>query len=410
MGILVMTIPEFEENARRIAGDDAVIRIAGKGPLWPVDDLETYRMVIIYLHPGPDGKAWVDSAGHVVLTAARVRVLNLNGAVVFLGTCFGIENTEMLEALFVAGAEAVVAGPGENYGGSGGVLSGADIMAMALRSALQARASVDAAWAIAWMYAGTAVLRGIAGSKDALEFKLIKSDGKVSHGNWKNFRGCMSGVVGLVVLMVMMIIGALSPDLMPFTSPVPTLPESPIGTSTPAPTYTPWWAPIGTEVPWPTPTACISGFGCTPYTGSLGVLYYTYMPNIFYAYGWTWESTLFINGVEAESGASVVYSDSVAMIETVDAGGQRITATLWTEWSASLAYSTTSINNGSIITGPDYTVMVANDTEYGFIGMNVFEVLSGTFTTDVITRTLIVYTDEKITPTTQIYTTTLLHP
>ncbi|MBN2389885.1 MAG: hypothetical protein JXR84_04135 [Anaerolineae bacterium] len=398
--VLVMTVPEFEENAHKIAGKKAIVTVAGHGPLWPRGG--PYSLVMIWLHPGAEGTTWVDSSRQVVMTAAHVREWELNGAVVFLGTCYGMENTAMVQALFAAGASAIVAGPGENFGGTGGILAGADVLATALRGALQSGVSVGAAWNIARMYAKLAALRKMPGADDALEFVMIKPGDKMPI-KFGGKAGCFGGALALVVLLIGLLHEMLAPSLLTFDSPV-----SPVDTPTPQPTYTPWWEPIGTEVPWPTPTACISGFGCTPQEETVGIYYSTYMPIVLMDYGWNWDSQVLVNGVLGVT--NVVSDDAVVMQDWVLAGSKTLTFTLVEQWSASLVYGSQIASGGSVDVTADTITLTVNNSGYD-VAINVqYDVLTGTFSTDTITRVLTIYANDEITPTVVTRTETLTHP
>ena len=398
MKTLVITVAGFEENARRIAGTGADVMVAD-GP-FDCPRGERYDLILVFLHPSLDGMGWIDDRRRLVASTDDVRGWVLDGAVVFLGVCYGLENESMIEALKDAGAGAVIAGPGTNYGGMGGMPAGSDVMAMALRGALQIGTPVGFAWDIARIYARAAALRGIPRAGDALEFEMMLAGG-VHKRNW----GCLGGVATLVLLMFTMMFGSLLPTTTTFDS---VLPTSPISTPTPVATFTPWWVPIGTEVPWPTPTSCISGFGCTPVSTTVGVAYYTYLPEIYKTYGWTWESELYVNDVLTASPA-ITYGDTVLLLDNVYAGGQTISFTLVEWWSSSLTHTATSANNGTVTDDTDTVTLTVNSTTYGGILTVDYDVVSGSFASDLITRVLTIQVGDIVTPTVYTDTETITH-
>jgi len=71
----------------------------------------------------------------VALRVQQLWGLDLGGAVVFATTCFlgDPKSHPMREALLEAGASAVIAGPGENYGGRTAELKGADLLGLWVR-------------------------------------------------------------------------------------------------------------------------------------------------------------------------------------------------------------------------------------------------------------------------------------
>lgn len=399
MRVLTLTVAAFEENARKVAGDGAEIMVIdGDFIRWPQG--QRYDLLLVFLHPSADGKGWVDDHRRLVATTETVRQFPLDGTVVFLGVCYGLENKAMIEALQDAGAGAVIAGPGTNYGGAFGMPAGSDVMAMALRGALQIGTPVAFAWDIARIYARAAALRGIPRAKDALDFEMVFA-GESHRRRW----GCLGGVATLVFLLFAMMFGSLLPTTTTFDS---VLPTSPISTPTPVATFTPWWVPIGTEVPWPTPTSCISGFGCEPVSTTIGVAYYTYIPAILSSYGWYWESELYVNDALATSPV-ITYGDTVLMLDTIYASGQTISFTLIESWSASLTKTAATANGGVVDDGTNAVTWTVGSSTYD-VGMRVdYDVVSGTFASDLITRVLTMYANGVITPTVYTETETITH-
>lgn len=199
MRILAITVKEFAETARRIVGPDADVLPAGGVLVWP--QAARYDLVLFYLHPRADGQAWVDDAGKDVLTVEDVRRLPLAGSVIFVGACYGSENNALLEALWEAGARAVIHGPGLNFGGRGDALSGADVMASGLVNGMRIGLPMRLAWGVARAMAGVALLTGIPGSQDALEY-VLDADGAASTStNTPRWKVLVTSMIALLMLL-----------------------------------------------------------------------------------------------------------------------------------------------------------------------------------------------------------------
>lgn len=303
MQILAITLPEFEQQARRIAGPGADVLVAGGILAWP--ERAAYDLVMIWLHPAPDGTAWLDGEGHVVLDVSQVQALPLDDTVVFLGACWAVESDPMIGALFEAGAQAVVAGPGENYGGADG-LAGADVLALTLRQALGLGVPLGAAWALARAVTQLAGLRGALGAEDALDYQLIGDSGD---GGGLDRVGLV--IVAAIILVVSMMAG-LTSDLITFDSPI-----SPISTSTPVVTWTPEYTPAGWRQQGAryTATPCLD---CYP-TPSGGITYDIYLPLVMNDYQETeWSLLLEVDGVTVDRSVTA----TIAMTSTITATNQ----------------------------------------------------------------------------------------
>ena len=202
MKVLAITVQEFARNARQIVGADADVLPVGGILVWPA--AAHYDLVMLFLHPRADGLAWVDDAGQDVLTVENVRQLPLSGSVVFVGACYGSENRVLLDALWEAGARAVIHGPGLNFGGRGGQLAGADVLASGFVNALRMGLGLRLAWSIARGTMWLGRLTGISGAQDALGYVLEDGPGSPMPGVWK---GVLAGLVGLVLLIVAVLQG-----------------------------------------------------------------------------------------------------------------------------------------------------------------------------------------------------------
>lgn len=217
MKVLAITTQKFAQNARAIAGDTADV-LAGSGILiWP--EAAQYDLVMVWLHPRGDGLAWVDDAGRDVLTALDVERLPLAGTVVFVGACYGSENTALIDALFAAGAKVVISGPGVNFGGSEGALAGADVLAQMLRKLLCVGLDIGTAWRMARLAVRIAGWFGMPGTVDALEYALDTREIKQKSGKW------LAGLIVLVMFALSMLFSNVDfPDLLTTFSSVPAPP------------------------------------------------------------------------------------------------------------------------------------------------------------------------------------------
>ncbi|MCK9629040.1 MAG: hypothetical protein M0R37_10665 [Bacteroidales bacterium] len=200
----ILTLKSFMDNARAIGGRAA--QLSTTGPVHdPPDALG------VFLHPSDDGRAWEDDAHQVVATADQVRAWPLDKTVVFLGVCYGLENRDMIDALFEAGARAVIAGPGDNYGGTAGILAGADILAKALFAGLSAGMDIDVAWRTAQTTVQLAAQQDIPGAMDALGFKLLvpatpETDHKQTVRRPRAWLQMLAGLLSLIVLWVTLLL------------------------------------------------------------------------------------------------------------------------------------------------------------------------------------------------------------
>jgi hypothetical protein len=217
MKTLAISTSSFAKNARAIAGDEADV-LAGSGVLiWP--EAARYDLVMVWLHPRGDGLAWVDDTGRDVLTALDVEHLPLAGTVVFVGACYGSENTALIDALFVAGAKAVISGPGVNFGGSEGALAGADVLAQMLRKLLGVGLDIGAAWSMARLAVHIAGWFRMPGTDDALEYALETRTPKQKYGKW------LAGLIMLVMFALSLLFSNVDfPDLLTTFSSIPSPP------------------------------------------------------------------------------------------------------------------------------------------------------------------------------------------
>jgi hypothetical protein len=200
MKTVALTLASFITTARKIAGPEAEVTT-----VWEtMQRIEAIDLLLVFLHPNGDGQAWLNDERQIVVTRDQLAAAqNLHGAAVFVGACYGLENDAMLMALEHAGARAIVAGPGVNVGGLSGYLAGADVMAGALRSALQLGSSIGAAWTIARAIVHAAKWRGVSGAEDALGYRLHElSEGESKAKGKSKMAAIITGIVGVLLMLL----------------------------------------------------------------------------------------------------------------------------------------------------------------------------------------------------------------
>lgn len=105
---------------------DLTRRAAGVEPLTcpPYNTEQLFRpslmegndLIYFDLHGEPGGSRWLGDGGVVAITAAQIRECDLRQTVVFAVNCYLADQVSpMLDALLSAGAQYVIAAPGENY-------------------------------------------------------------------------------------------------------------------------------------------------------------------------------------------------------------------------------------------------------------------------------------------------------
>ena len=156
----------------------SVHKAAGVPPITsPPVDLPSFRssilapcnLLYLKLHGLPHQGFWYGDNWVTACSRYQVAKCHLQGAVVFAANCF-LPESPMLAALFEAGASAVIAGSGPNYGGRTTLLS-ADIIGAGFRRGLSAGLSPGAALNLA--KAALIVMPG-RGKRDALAFKVYR--------------------------------------------------------------------------------------------------------------------------------------------------------------------------------------------------------------------------------------------
>lgn len=156
--------------------------------------LSGYDFYYFKLHGLPNERFWYGDSYHTTTcSAGMLAAINMRigfggrGAVVFVANCFFIPEGEiergspMLDALFQAGAQAVVGGPGENYARTHTV-AGADLLGKTLRLLVASGMPPDKAFSFARLsvhvklVANTLAERNTKAADDTLGFRLITRD------------------------------------------------------------------------------------------------------------------------------------------------------------------------------------------------------------------------------------------
>jgi len=138
------------------------------------------RDVIYFRLHGMDGQAGWFGEGTgplgfgktqmLALGLGQLRDVNLGGAVVIVANCYGANDDPMVQALYDAGASAVIAGPGKNLA-LGDRVVGTDLLARWVIAGLAVGLSVK----VALMGAKARLMASIwrRSDSDALEFKIM---------------------------------------------------------------------------------------------------------------------------------------------------------------------------------------------------------------------------------------------
>jgi len=134
-------------------------------PQW----LEEQDLLYFRLHGKPNGCAWYNDAGAAALTRSRILSADLGGAVVVVANCYG-DRGPMTDALYAAGASAVIAGAGPNYAAVQRVV-GTDLLVRWLILGLGIGLVVDRALRLAQMRLRLSSWR--ASDRDAAKFKVL---------------------------------------------------------------------------------------------------------------------------------------------------------------------------------------------------------------------------------------------
>ena len=176
MRVFAYCAKDYEQATRRAAGVPPVCC----PPVWAdtlnLSLLEDNDLLFFNLHSLAGVPAFLGSKNGppIALRATQLAEVDLGGAVVFAENCFlGDREHPMRDALLAAGASAVIAGAGLNYGSTGKGLKGADLLGLWVRRGLQVGLSAALALSAAKVRLRLAALRSAA-ARDALEFQMYR--------------------------------------------------------------------------------------------------------------------------------------------------------------------------------------------------------------------------------------------
>lgn len=167
----------YVEATRRAAGVEPFTCPPVTAETIDLSWLEGNDLLFINLHSLPDAHALLGNRNGppVALRASQLEELDLGGAVVFSEVCFmGDEQHPMRQAFLNAGASAVIAGPGKNFGSVTTKLKGADLLGLWVRRGLKRGWTPARALRVARGRVRLAALRGSSSAKDALGFRLFE--------------------------------------------------------------------------------------------------------------------------------------------------------------------------------------------------------------------------------------------
>ena len=170
MRTTIITTRAHAETARVIGGAEAEVIAEPVGAPALAAYVAQTDILMIFLHPDEHGLSLRNDAGDLEITVEQIAAWKLDGATVFLGACYGLENEMILRAFRRAGAAHIAAGAGVNIGGVDG-LSGADLLARAFGAAL-ATFPAPIAWQMARVVVRLAAWRDVPGAEDALDYRL----------------------------------------------------------------------------------------------------------------------------------------------------------------------------------------------------------------------------------------------
>jgi hypothetical protein len=133
------------------------------------DWLAGCELIYVHLHGMPDQPYWYGDQMMTAIRHEQIEAAQLNSAIVFVANCYGA-NSRMVQALYQAGASAVIAGPGKNFTVEGAV-RGADLLGKNFIGYLKNGLTVEAALAEA---KNSIRLRALLSEleRDALEFTI----------------------------------------------------------------------------------------------------------------------------------------------------------------------------------------------------------------------------------------------
>lgn len=152
MRIFAACAASYEESVRRAAGVPPVLSPPLEMDTFDPEAWSGYEFYYFKLHGLPNQPYWYGDRWLTAVSDVQLRQVDMEGALVFVAGCnlFAGEppTGPMLEALWAAGAAAVVGGMGENFGARRAVV-GADALGINIRRLVQMGARPGMAFRLA---------------------------------------------------------------------------------------------------------------------------------------------------------------------------------------------------------------------------------------------------------------------
>jgi len=137
--------------------------------------LSGHDLIYFRLHGIPSmSDIWLNDGRRAALYKATVARARLDGAVVVVANCYGMEQGDFLQAFYRAGAGAVITGPGENMAAANRVV-GTDLLVKWLLFGL--KAGLPLGYAVAGAKARLVATAFRASDRDALAFRIVQNEG-----------------------------------------------------------------------------------------------------------------------------------------------------------------------------------------------------------------------------------------
>lgn len=182
MNVFAYCAASFRESVRRAAGVMPLLSPPCVAETFDPALLAGRDLIYFKLHGLPGEVYWYGDDWLTALRLDQIQAADLTGAMVFVANCFGLtdagEPDVMVQALLDAGARAVVAGAGENWGALRGV-TGPDLLGQWMRRWMRLRFAPALALQLARVRVRVRLRRGglrwdeRKALEDALEFKLL---------------------------------------------------------------------------------------------------------------------------------------------------------------------------------------------------------------------------------------------
>jgi hypothetical protein len=193
MRVFAFCARSFQYSVAKAAGVEPLLSppveaFGENGPEFNPRWVSGYDFLYFKLHGITAQPFWYGDDMITAVTAEQIASSDLHGAVVFVANCNTWDPTRpgspreqapMLIALLRAGARAVVAGPGPNYGKSRGIY-GADLLGINFRRFLQFF-PIEQAFELAKVPVKLAARRDPQAA-DALDFRLFDTEGVPFNG------------------------------------------------------------------------------------------------------------------------------------------------------------------------------------------------------------------------------------